>query len=206
MEPKTTSEKLAAIRSGHNPHRPVQLPTHGTGMSDYCWTIRRTQSITNYEREVSATDPQEIQIALTEFWRKLAIEVGVACAGKSWNVLAVDATLDYGSISGTAFNFADRVSKDIDIQNMPCHVNVTLSIPYWEVQWHQLGEAEANDVEWEQSAARLESIVYDQIEFAVHQEPARSALIELRKTTQYEIWVQPHDSPDRGRYIEIPVA
>jgi hypothetical protein len=206
MEPKTTSEKLAAIRSGHNPPLPAQMPTHGTGASDDVWSVRRTKSITNYEREVSATDPREIQIALTEFWRKLAIEIGASCAGKSWNVLAVDATLDYGSIGGTAFNFTDRNSKTIDIRNMPCHVNITLFIPYWEQQWYRLDESEPNDTEWEQSAAKLESIVYDQIEFAVHQEPARSALIELRKTSQFDIWVQPHDSPESGRFIEIQVA
>lgn len=204
MEHKSTSDKLAAVRAGVNPSRPAQMPTHGTGSSDYGWSIGLTRSRTNYEQKVSATDPREIQIALTEFWRKLAIEVSVACAGKSWNVLAIDATVDNGTISGTAFNFTDRAAKTIDIRNMPCHVNVTLFVPYWEEQWYQLGESEPSDEAWEQSAANLESIVYDQIEFAANQEPARAALIELKKSVPFDIWVQPHDSPESGRFIEIP--
>ncbi len=36
------------------------------------------------------------------------------------------------------------------------------------------------------------------------QERALTALTELGKQNRFEIWVQPHDLPGTGRFIEIP--
>lgn len=202
MKP-TTSEILAAIRSGNHPARPTELPTHGSGASDDGWTVRRTQSTTYYEKDVSSVDEEQIHRELTEFWRKLAHEVGIASAGKFWNVLAVEATLDFGRIGGTAFVFSDRETKAFDIHAKPCSVNVTLSIPHWEAMWWELGDPGEPGGEWEKSATALESSVYDQIQLAATQEPAHSALKELRRAMPFDIWVQPHDSPGSGRFIEI---
>ncbi len=60
------------------------------------------------------------------------------------------------------------------------------------------------EAEWESAAAELQSLVYDQIERAAVQEPARSALDELRKACQFDIWGQPNDSPESGRLIKLP--
>ena len=139
MTNQSNDKILAGIQSGHNSDRPTQSQIHGTGKTDGGWTVRPNPSGAHYQKKESSTDFGHIQRALTEFWRKLAMEVGVVCAGTSWNVLAVEATMDFGKISGTAFTFVDRVTKQIDIQNIRCHVNVTLSIPHWETLWYGLG-------------------------------------------------------------------
>ncbi|MBS0203909.1 MAG: hypothetical protein JSS49_13470 [Planctomycetes bacterium] len=200
MMEKSTSEILAAIRSGQNSTRPAQLTIHGTGSSENGWAIRQTQTNTYYEKTITTIDELQIQRELTEFWRKLAIEVGASCAGKPWNVLAVDATLDYGSIGGSATTFTDRAARTFDTTTTPCRASVSLFIPHWESLWYDLEDE--NESDWEKAAAALESSVYDQIQIAATQEPARSALDELRKKSQFEIWVQPHDSPESGRFIE----
>lgn len=202
MKP-TTSDILAAIRSGNHPARPTEVPTHGSGSSDDGWTVRRTQSTTSYEKEFSSVDEKQIRRELIEFWRKLAHEVGISCAGKVWNVLAVEATLDFGRIGGTAFVFRDRETRTFDIHAKPCSVNVSLSIPHWETMWLELGDPGEPGGEWEKSATALESSVYDQIQWAATQEPAHAALKQLRTVTPFDIWVQPHDSPESGRFIEI---
>ena len=204
MTNQSNDKILAGIQLSHNPDRPTQSQIHGTGRTDGGWTVRPNPSGAHYQKKEPSTDIGHIQRALIEFWRKLATEVGASCAVSSWNVLAVEATMDFGKISGTASRFFDRTTKRFDTGNIPCPVNVTLTIPLWETMWYGLGVPGENAADWEREATHMESTVYDQIQNAAWQEPALTALIELRKRATFEIWVQPHDSPTSGRFIEIP--
>ncbi len=94
MAQETTAEILAAIKAAKNPPRPKELPIHVTGGSECGWTVSTSQTTTRYDKEESSSDDEQIQLALTEFWRKLAVEVGAACHGKYWNALCVEATMD----------------------------------------------------------------------------------------------------------------
>lgn len=185
-------------------NEPNPPQAHETGTANDVWTVRPNPWGVHYQKREPSTDVRQIERALIEFWRKLATEVGASCAVSSWNVLAVEATMDFGKISGTANTFADRTTKRFDTGKLPCPVNVTLTIPHWETMWYGLGIPGENATDWERAATQMESTVYDQIQNAAWQEPVLTALIELRKRVPFDIWVQPHDSPTTGRFIEIP--
>ncbi len=204
MTNQSDDEILTANQSGKIPDLPTPSQTYGTGSADDGWTIRPNPHGVHYQKRESSTDVRQIERALTEFWRKLATEVSTSCAVSSWNVLAVEATIDFGKISGTANTFVDRTTKRVDTGNISYSINVTLTIPHWETMWYGLGVPGENATDWERAATQMESMVYDQIQNAAWQEPALTALIELRKRATFEIWVQPHDSPTSGRFIEIP--
>lgn len=199
MNKPSTADILAAARAAKKLPIP-QVEVFGTCGTEGGWSVHAQNLRTRYHQEHSSSDSQEVQRVLCEFWRKLAIELSAVADVFPWNAVLVEADLDYGSISGTAFLLNNFDFREINTKVRGCPVSVNVSISHWEDLLDQVPEGP----NWDAEVTRLYGATYADIEAALRQEPAASAMSALRKQREFRLWIQPHEGPELGRWIPVP--